>query len=293
VRPSGWGGEARTEAEGIEGPKGLSNSHIRPRERKIRYKKRRSKALSNRYRNKIIYHPGAQLVQVKQPRKGDSPVKNASTRGKITTFSPKSRRRMMNLIATLERKYLPLFVTLTYPELYPSAIDSKRDLKVFIQRIKRLWPASGYIWKFEFQKRGAPHYHMFLWGVEYKDALKHISICWYEVCGTNDPKHLIAGTRVEQIRNHNGIMRYASKYLGKIIEEDIPEGLGRLWGYGGNIPLAEGIEFIINDAETARILRYLRRRIKKNNKGIRAFYLPYPERWLDVHGDLTGDEVPF
>jgi hypothetical protein len=270
---------------------GLSKSHIRPR-----VKQNLDKSISsrpNKYRNKIIYYPKAQFIQVKQPRGGNKKV--VSKRGIIQTFSIRSRKRMMNLAARIEKENTPIFVTLTYPEVFPSAIGAKRDFKVFIQRIKRLWSNLGYMWKLEFQKRGAPHFHLFLWNVDFIEALKKISNIWYEVCGTNDQNHLLAGTRVEKIIISNGIMSYASKYLGKIISEESPEGLGRIWGYGGNIPISSGEEYIINDRETYKILRHLRRRIKHktNDQRIRAFYIPHPERWHDHHEELTGDEIPF
>ena len=293
VRPLGGNGGASEEAmfDGLS--KGLSNSHIRPEFLVDETHEPIDLNHSFGHRNSIIYFPGGQLIQVKQPRGKGSSTKDISVRGNVIGFSFRSRRRLMNLVASLERKNLPIFVTLTYPEIFPTALGSKRDLKVFIQRSIRIWPDLGYIWKLEFQKRGAPHYHLLEWGVELYDALKSIDKIWYEVCGTNDPKHLLAGTRVEKIQNYNGVMKYASKYLGKIIEEEIPEGTGRIWGKGGKIPIAKSEEYSIEDSGTHQVLRRLRRRIKTKNKNIRSFYLPYPERWRELHEDLTGDKVPF
>lgn len=281
-------GQAQASARGgVSGDSlGLSKSHNRPSVLTVVHKSLEIDNILKSDRNTIIYHPGAQLIKIKQPRGASEG--NPSKRGNIQTFSAKSRRNLMNLMATLDRENLPLFVTLTYPKKYPDPVRSKRDLKVFIQRIKRLWPDVGYIWKLEFQKRGAPHFHLFMWGVDYESALGSISNIWFDVCKTGDPKHLLAGTNVERIRDPRGIMCYASKYLGKVIEEDLPEELGRLWGRGGKIPIIGGEEFKISDNDSYRLLRYLRRRILTKNKNIRTFYVAHPEQWYDMHDRLTG-----
>lgn len=73
----------------------------------------------------------------------------------------------MELIASILRDAeLPNFVTLTYPAKFPTVSRAKRDLKVFQQRLIRRFPGSGGIWKLEPQERGAPHYHLLIWGFQ-------------------------------------------------------------------------------------------------------------------------------
>ena len=99
----------------------------------------------------------------------------------------------------------PWFCTLTYPaEWIWDAKLWKRHLKVFSQRFLRRWPSAGFIWKLEFQQRGAPHFHPFIWGLRdehFGDFLLWVSKTWNEVAGNGDQNHLLAGTRVEA-KNH-------------------------------------------------------------------------------------------
>ncbi len=208
-------------------------------------------------------------------------------------MSSRSRRRIMNLFSMLARSNVPLFVTLTYPEKFPDGRASKKHLQAFFKRLKRRWPDFGYIWKLEFQKRGAPHYHIFMWGVPRAKAYSIMSQCWYEVVGSNDPWHAVRGVKIEEIKSYKGVKSYASKYIAKKDEQEVPEGLGRTWGYGGKIPLSEKEEYVITPQQAAMVLRYLRRRIRTKNKGIRSFYVDNPARWRDLHEELTGDKLPF
>lgn len=153
-------------------------------------------------------------------------------RGKIRTFSRRSRARLMRLLAKLDKSKMPCFITLTYPSSFPSAKVAKGDLKAFLKRLMRLSPQAAGVWKLEFQERGAPHFHLLVWGLN-KFALQFlrewVSRAWYEVVKSRDEKHLKAGTNVQRVRSWKSVMGYASKYLGKDVE--VPEQEpGRFWG---------------------------------------------------------------
>lgn len=93
----------------------------------------------------------------------------------VTEWSRKSRSRMVRVLAELDftpmlRMDLKLpMTTLTYPGdwlmVAPSGRAVKRHMLAFYKRFARAW---GFewpgIWKLEFQRRGAPHVH--LWGPE-------------------------------------------------------------------------------------------------------------------------------
>ncbi len=234
-------------------------------------------------------------MRVKQPKGKQPEGKRDWKRGPCEYMSSRSRRRIMNFIATLVRTIIPFFVTLTYPENFPTPRESKKHLDNFIKRLKRRYPELGYIWKIELQKRGAPHYHIFIWGVPREGVYLFMLEAWYEIVGSRDPWHAINGVKVETIRSYKGVKSYVSKYIAKKDETIVPEGLGRTWGYGGKIPISEKDEYIITPLQAAKVLRFLLRRIRqhKKNKNIRSFYVDNPKRWLDNHPELTGDEVPF
>lgn len=95
------------------------------------------------------------------------------TRGKVERWSPASLNRMVYRLATLDYNPLftdggkPIMLTLTLPkrwvEIAPDPKAFQSLLKAFLMRFQR---AYGYrpagVWKREFQKRGAPHFHILM-----------------------------------------------------------------------------------------------------------------------------------
>jgi hypothetical protein len=102
-------------------------------------------------------------------------------RGTVQGFSRAARRRLLDLLATLQRNCVPAFVTLTFPDEFPVyREDYKNFLDLFGQRLLRRWPTASIIWKLEFIERKsgrnkgklAPHYHLFLFGVPGKFSFR-------------------------------------------------------------------------------------------------------------------------
>ena len=172
---------------------------------------------------KVIFRAGSSFYSVIRP--GLSNQKGGGIRSNIQGFSKASRRRLLYKIAGIRRDAeLPCFVTLTYPGEFPTLERAKRDLKVFVQRIKYKFPCSG-IWKLEPQERGAPHYHCLIWGVDESDLFDFVAYTWYEIAGNNDRNHLkfhlglLPGSKpcVSKVRSWRGVWAYAAKYLGKTL----------------------------------------------------------------------------
>lgn len=145
-------------------------------------------------------------------------------RGKAT-FSSASRRRLLKTIAQIEGGK-PIFVTLTYHKEWGTPLEWKADLNRFLVELHRKYPKMGGVWRLELQKRGAPHYHLLLWGGYLDKAW--LSDAWHRA--TRSKANLLMGTRVEAIRSERGVMSYASKYMSKSSRDDCPEGIGRHWG---------------------------------------------------------------
>ena len=117
-------------------------------------------------------------------------------RGKIKQFSKRSARRLRLLIRNTEDKWR-VFITLTYPENYPSnRRETKTHLNTFLQYLRGRKTKS--VWVLEFQSRGAPHYHILISNQVPKEE---IAERWYKIVESGDEKHLRAGTRVESIRS--------------------------------------------------------------------------------------------
>jgi len=154
-------------------------------------------------------------------------------RGKIKGFSPQSRRRMLHLLNQVPKKAHQgaLWVDLTYPGDYPSQQASKQHLDAFGKRLLRKFPKASVVWRLELQKRGAPHYHLLVYGIPFLPK-RWLSRVWYEIVGSGDVRHLAVGTRVGRVRSFRQAIGYASKYIAKC-EPDQAGTEGRVWGVLG------------------------------------------------------------
>ena len=113
-------------------------------------------------------------------RQADAPIILSMNEGqepedgrKITGWSRRSRARMVATMAELDLAPLlmqqdePAMVTLTYPgdweAVAPHGPAVKAHLRAFFKRFERAWgmPWRG-VWKLEFQRRGAPHFHLLM-----------------------------------------------------------------------------------------------------------------------------------
>jgi hypothetical protein len=106
------------------------------------------------------------------------------------------------------------------------ARTAKEYLFTFLKRWRRKYPTLSGIWKLEFQKRGAPHFHLILYNAGYisKDSIRD---SWGHVIGQDKPF-----TRIERITNYRQGMAYVAKYLGKV------ETPG--FNYGSNLTVSSG-----------------------------------------------------
>ena len=170
-----------------------------------------------------------------------SPAHVANGRGEITAFSESSQRRMRWYLETCLADYKVL-ITLTYPEgLVQDGRKAKEHLRKFMQECRRYAQRHGYgmfswsmFWAMEFQRNGSFHFHL-LSNAGYPK--EWVAKTWYRICGSEDPRHLAAGTRIEGIHSGlRGMQAYLSKYFQKMRSKAIPEAVshaGRFWGVCG------------------------------------------------------------
>jgi hypothetical protein len=133
-------------------------------------------------------------------------------------------------------------VTLTYPGFYTTnGKEVKEHLRRFLQELRREYirrvdddGLHSSFWFLEFQNRGAPHFHIFTTWAPNKEWVANT---WYRIVGSEDIRHLHAGTRVEFLKQGRaGTISYASKYAAKAEQKEVPENyekVGRFWGIYG------------------------------------------------------------
>jgi len=228
----------------------------------------------------IEYLVGASLIKTSKNK--HCPAVGGGARGGIKGFSRQSRRRLLELIASVRRDAeLPVFITLTYPDKFPTVERAKRDLKVFEQRIQRRFDRCGGIWKLEPQERGAPHFHLLVWGVDEVVMLGWVVKNWFEIAGDGDLNHfrfhsgLLKGSKpcVSKVKSWRGVWSYAAKYLGKTFEVAGWGKLwtGRFWGVFNRQNINFGEKRVIKTSyrNIVQIMRYQRRYMHMRNNANR------------------------
>ncbi len=180
-------------------------------------------------------------------------------RGVVKGLSDKSQARLWKWLDRVRTVQLVAaqFTTLTYPANFPSARASKRDLKVFLQRLARAYPEAKGLWKLEPQERGAPHYHLLVLGLGRLDDeawrvwLMWLATTWYEVVGSGDIRHWAAGTSSERVKHPRAVGGYMSKYFSK--KQDFEDSTpGRYWGKFGDLGSCLG-DAVVFDATGAQV----------------------------------------
>lgn len=246
-----------------------------------------------------------------------------SKRGAITAFSRKSRKRLLDLAASFDlaqvlAKRPVIFITLTYGQNWPDAKTAKKHLDNFKKRIARFAPEASGIWRLEFQKRGAPHFHFILFNMPYlpKDVLAE---AWGEIVGrefwdTSGDLIKEPFTRIEALKTPRRAFYYLSKYVAKLPEEAVlederseddsgfntvpyftaEEWIGRFWGIlnRDTLPFAELLETVSDCDETVeRAFFQFRRLMAKKwkaakhfgkHKGATIYAWDNAECWLDA-----------
>lgn len=264
----------------------------------------------------IVYECQSKLVKLKvYSPASHKPHRTASTRGKVTTFTKRSRKRLIEKFNRLDIKHRPVFITLTYPAVYPHPRRAKSDLRCLLKRISRHYPdaiMSG-IWRMEFQQRGAPHFHIIVFGMPFlmKETLQQM---WSDVIHDDTGKVF---TRIEQVKGVRHMMAYVSKYVAKVspgggfnyvpylsspenddTDNDTDndndgeggESIGRWWGVWNEDNLPYGMLQVVEVAGAAFALihtlkRAARHRWERTNKAMYAGFTLIgvnAGRWFDL-----------
>jgi len=251
----------------------------------------------------IELYLGGSLVRARPERlvkRNAEPGTGGGKRGIVTGFSGASRKRLMRVIASVERSERPVFVTLTYPDEFDlDASKWKRDIDVLGKRLVRKLSGAGLVWRIEFKRRKsgknkgrvAPHFHLLIYNASYRELRDFIPDAWFSVVGSGSGDHLEAGTRVEKIWSFGGIMRYVGKYITKV-DEFPAEWTGRAWGIirKENLPFAVKVVISLSEEEGKKLIRLGRKMLKLNGKTLvhGLTWIVNAERVLDYLEFLRG-----
>lgn len=246
---------------------------------------------------------------VSSTRRSNSATDHRCTGAVITEWSRKSRSAMCRTFAELDYSPLvesgrvPAMVTLTYPGHWevvaPDGASVKRHMVLWRKRFQRVYgEPARYIWKLEFQRRGAPHVH--LWtappmspGRSGRGFAQWLSETWAQIVDHPDPiqkaRHRLAGTAIDVRKGLKAcdpkrLAIYFTKHSSpnlhgnKEYQHIVPElwrrpghGPGRFWGVYG-LKKAIAVVEVAQDAYlTARriVRRWSRNQAVYGNSGSR------------------------
>ena len=175
----------------------------------------------------------AQDVRVhRRQRRLGSRHSGGGRRGRITGLSPGAARRLLHAARNVTG--LTVALDLTYPQEFPQdGRVVKQHWKAMREWLTRL--RLGGLWILEFQRRGAPHFTIFLNGPVDRAA---VAARWAAIVNSGDPRHERAGTRVARIRKPYAVAVYATKYASKQAQKEVPSeyaDVGQMWGLFGGV----------------------------------------------------------
>jgi hypothetical protein len=162
-------------------------------------------------------------------------------RSNIYSFSENSKRNLKHKIANSEVDFTSQFCLTFHQEWPMDGKELKRLLNSWLTICRKYVLNLKYIWILEFQRRSAPHFHVFMnQGVS--DSLRYfLSLSWCRLTnkGLSDPD--IEKTTQFRFHDHSsnfitwdmGSGSYLCKYLDKEQQKNVPEqfeNVGRFWG---------------------------------------------------------------
>lgn len=189
------------------------------------------------YSNCVCYYPS--------PQKKGSFHRGSRPRGKISDFSKRSRFRLFQKMAQIKKNLVnkPFFLTLTYHYGYKKLNHStKSNLNTFLVELRDYDPDVQFIWRIEYQKRGAPHYHLMVFPsinkiiANRKKYFYHVNIIWHRIADPNSNAHESFGCKSVEIDSYRKACSYVSKYLAKLPGKYLDIVEGKHWGCSTNLP---------------------------------------------------------
>lgn len=163
--------------------------------------------------------------------------KNRGIRKPIIEFSPGSRRRMLKKTTGLYGEVY--FLTLTFGRQFPDAFEGKQFLQRFLKRFFRKYPKMLVVWRLEFQKRGAVHFHLILVSAKSLNPTLLKIWCqkfWHSLLKKTDYWQGLATAQyscnLKVASGKNAARAYITKYAAKG-DIDCAE-VGRRWGICGD-----------------------------------------------------------
>lgn len=201
----------------------------------------------------------------------ESDNRSGGKRKKVKELTRSSLKRLAFLVTTSPVVFTSM-ITLTYGSIQPKdGATSKEHLDTFLRAMRREFGRFSYCWFLEFQKRGAPHYHLLTTlrdcGLENR---KRMALLWVTAqfrmyafdTNLSSNQMRVEMEKVESVHCHkkawelirkvDGAKFYVIKYAAKKEQKSVPEhfqDVGRFWGNSRDVPSQDFQEVDVTEEE--------------------------------------------
>lgn len=191
-------------------------------------------------------------------------------RGRIYKMSRKSVDRLMFVLRETDMP-LESMIVLTFGSVFPtSGKEAKASVNRWLSWLRYHKPTTRYLWVMEFQRRGAPHFHVLLnFGVIEDDrdlyAGRWASAALSGIVSPNSDDYQELWMNIFRVhrfrkqwqnrKERDGIVRYMSSYLAKPYQKKIPkdyQDVGRWWSTSKGVADIEPVETYDIDESATR-----------------------------------------
>lgn len=191
-------------------------------------------------------------------------------RGEITIFSRESRNRLSWIYSQGDWKSM---ITLTYHNSFPDYQVSKGHLHAVLDRLTK--NGIKYLWVVEFQRRGFPHYHVWMNRTLERNEWHSYMNTWLNVT-----KEYNSSEKAIRVHLHDASytewdvrfdLNYAAKYANKQLQKGLPVGIekfGRWWGASRDLIKPERVftSTLFEEAAEDKLLARTHIRIRRTIK---------------------------
>jgi hypothetical protein len=218
----------------------------------------------------VEVHENLLTLSIGPGHTGQKPHGGGKRRG-ITQWTPASRLRWMWLLAQVQWSAMPrpLWITLTYhgPDGYWPA-DPYRHLHQWLHVIQSNHGNMHYVWRLQWQARGAPHFHVILWPPNVTDFFQNfhyrqsLALSWHLIADPSSKPHRTYGAKIELLESYRHATRYIARYVAKESQDDITCAGTRRWGHSRNLPRSEVLSLELSVREALLVRRIVRRLVR-------------------------------
>ena len=175
-----------------------------------------------------------QTIRIKRPHTGAIAQAPDRTGTELQGFSDKSRGRL-RFYAPNGGRHLVSQFCLTYHNVWPiDGREFKRQVNLFLTRLRKRYRAVHYLWVGEFQTRGCPHLHLYCSLSVTPENREFLARTWHSIADPDSADHLTWHRHPNTFTPWQMFTgSYLCKYLDKAHQKAIPAGFrsfGRWWG---------------------------------------------------------------